>query len=153
MKKSNDMKGYSLIELVVSFAILTIVFITLGLAIAHQVRTYQEVRLTNELQQEVFDLLEVMRVGYPVDNLSEDKGLIGLATAHKVEIGFDRKSLTIKPRITNPGLNVDYYIEYHHTTDGEIKCSGRYGLFSFPERTVFPNPDFSSNRKMSSKNQ
>jgi len=150
MLKMNK-KGYSLVELIVAIPLLAIVFTTLGLTIAHQVRTYQELRLTSELNQELYNVIEIMRHGYPIDRVTDDEGLIGISTAQKVVIGFDRKSIRVEPRIVTYGLT--YYASFFLDQEGVLRTSGQYATKTYTNKAIFPDPEFSSNHKIGRKNQ
>lgn len=138
--KLKNKKGYSLIELIVAIPLLAIVFTTLGLTIAHQVRTYQELKLTSELQTELYNVIDLMRHGLPVEDVTEDEGLIGLSTAMNVKIGFDRKSIEIEPRITTLGM--PYWVKFFLNSNGELMSSGQYGLKTYTNRKIFPSDNF-----------
>jgi len=139
MKKLNN-NGYSLIEIIAGLPLVTLVFVIFGIGIAHFVTSFQEIKLYTQLQQDLFDTIEVMRHGYMYEGVTDDEGLIGIATAKKAVIGTSRKSIKITPLVLNLELERSYWVTYAVNDDNQMEINGSYGLTSFPRRkTIFPS--------------
>ncbi len=140
MKLSNQ-KGATLLELVMLTPLIALIFIPFGLATAHLFRTMDEIRLEAQLQQDMVDVLEIIRVGYidkelVFDNPTPEKiGLIGISDASEVKIYPSRKGITaIGVPIT---IGFPYETSYY-TERGEVLTSGKYELRSFRPTVIFP---------------
>jgi len=140
MKILKNNKGYSLIELVAGIPLTAVVFVIFAIGIVHFTTTFQEVKLYTQLQQDLFDAIEIMRHGYLYEGINDDEGLIGLTTAKKVKIGESRNSIRVTPLVTNLSTEELYYVDYILNDMDQIEIDGKYGLIPFTERkTVFPS--------------
>lgn len=140
MKLLKNNKGYSLMEIIAGFPLVTLVFVIFGIGIVHFTTTFQEVKLYNQLQQDLFNTIEIMRHGYMYQGVTDDEGLIGLATAKKAIIGVSRRTIRVKPLVLNLDLEEHYYVDYIVNDDNQIEINGKYGLNVFPERKlIFPS--------------
>lgn len=140
MKILRNNKGYSLIEIIAGIPLTVLVFTIFAIGILHFVTTFQEVKLYNQLSQDLFDAIEIMRHGYMYDGVTDDEGLIGFTTAKKVQIGTSRNSIKVTPLVTNINLEDDYWVTYAVNDDKQIEINGQYGFTPFPERkTIFPS--------------
>ncbi|MBT3755526.1 MAG: hypothetical protein HOD64_06640 [Candidatus Cloacimonetes bacterium] len=138
MKILKNNKGYSLIEILAGLPLVTLVFVIFGIGIIHFTTTFQEVKLYTQLQQDLFDAIEIMRHGYMYENVTDDEGLIGLSTAKKVVIGSS--SIKVTPLVLNLDLESNYWVTYAINDNSQIEINGSYGLTPFPERRViFPS--------------
>ncbi|MDP8204934.1 MAG: hypothetical protein P9L95_10430 [Candidatus Tenebribacter mawsonii] len=140
MKILKNNNGYSLIEIIAGLPLVTLVFVIFGIGIIHFTTTFQEVKLYTQLQQDLFDAIEIMRHGYMYENVTDDEGLIGLTTAKKAVIGTSRNSIKVTPLVLNLNLEERYWVTYAVNDDSQLEINGQYGLTSFPERkTIFPS--------------
>ena len=108
MKILRNNKGYSLIEIIAGIPLTVLVFTIFAIGILHFVTTFQEVKLYNQLSQDLFDAIEIMRHGYMYDGVTDDEGLIGFTTAKKVQMGTSRKSIKVAPLATKINLEGKY---------------------------------------------
>jgi len=139
MKILKNNKGYSLIEIIAGFPLVTLVFVIFGIGIIHFTTTFQEVKLYSQLQQDLFDTIEIMRHGFMYEGVTDDEGLIGLTTAKKVDTS-SIISIKITPLVLNLDLEDDYWVTYAVNDDDQIEINGNYGLTHFPEiKTIFPS--------------
>lgn len=140
MKTLKNNKGYTLIELIVGMPLAAFVFIIFAIGIVHFTTTFQEVKLYTQLQQDLFDAIEIMRHGYLYEGVNDDEGLIGITTAKKIKIGESRNSIKVTPLVTNLNTEELYYVNYILDDNNQIKIDGKYGLIPFTERkTIFPS--------------
>lgn len=139
-----NQKGYYLADLVASLPLAVLIILAFTFVVINFLRTFEEVKLYTQLQDELFSAIETMRYGYSVDYVTGNpsdpaelkEGLIGLITANEVTIGLDRRSITIKPVILTPGL--PYYSNFYLDTNNHLRASGKYGLKSFSDKLIFP---------------
>jgi len=140
MKTINNNKGYNLIELIVALPLASLVFVIFGLGIVHFTTTFQEVKLYNQLQQDLFEAVEIMKQGFMYEGVTDDEGLIGLSTAKKVDIGSSHNSIKITPLVLIESEESNYWVQYMVNDDNQLEINGNYGLTPFPERKViFPS--------------
>ncbi|MDP8269331.1 MAG: hypothetical protein P9L97_11450 [Candidatus Tenebribacter davisii] len=140
MKTINNNKGYNLIELIVALPLASLVFVIFGIGIVHFTTTFQEVKLYNQLQQDLFEAIEIMKQGFMYEGVTDNEGLIGLSTAKKVIIGSSHNSIRVTPLVLNLDVEDDYWVEYMVNDDNQLEINGNYGLNRFPERKViFPS--------------
>ncbi len=142
MKLFNQ-KGATLLELVVVAPLIVLIFVPFGLGVAHLFRTMDEVRLGTQLQQEMVDVLEMIRVGYADNDLltnssagsKQDIGLIGLAGGSKIIIEPGGRRARVEGLAITQGF--PYYTSYY-IDRGEIFASGRYELKNISPSVIFP---------------
>lgn len=140
MKTLKNDKGYSLIEIIAGLPLVTLVFVIFAIGIIHFTTTFQEVKLYTQLQQDLFDTIEIMRHGYMYENVTDNEGLIGLSTAKEVVIGTSRRSIEVKPLVLNLQLEDHYWVSYAVNDNNQMEINGQYGLNPFPERRIiFPS--------------
>lgn len=140
MKLLRNNKGYSLLEVIAGFPLVALVFVIFGIGIVHFTTTFQEVKLYNQLQEDLFNAIEIMRHGFMYEGITDDEGLIGLATAKSATIGVSRRTLQVKPLVLNANLEEHYYVNYIVNDDNQMEIDGKYGLNIFPERKlIFPS--------------
>ncbi|MCF7858893.1 MAG: hypothetical protein K9N07_06145 [Candidatus Cloacimonetes bacterium] len=133
-------KGYSLLEIIAGLPLVTLVFVIFAIGIIQFTTTFYEVRLYNKLQQDLFEALEVMRHGFMYEGVTDDEGLIGLATAKKAKISESQNSIRITPLVLNLDLEQDYWVDYILNDNNQLEINGNYGLKHFPERKqIFPS--------------
>ncbi len=139
-----NQKGYYLADLVASLPLAVLIILAFTFVVINFLRTYEEVRLYTQLQDELFAAVETMRYGYSYDDVTGNpsdpadlkEGLIGLITANEVIIGLDHSSITLIPVILTP--NLPYYSEFYLDTNNHLRASGKYGLKSFSDKLLFP---------------
>jgi hypothetical protein len=139
-----NQKGVSLVELIAAIPLTILVFVILTMAVSSFVTTYKETRLYLQLQDELYNMVDLIRHGYIDKNIEASEGLIGLMTANRVEISGGRNMMTLRPVIIAEGLPDAYKTTFYADSDGRLLVSGQYGLNSFQETQIFP----SSNRKI-----
>ncbi len=139
MKILNNDKGYSLMEIIAGLPLVTLVFVIFGIGIVHFAVTFQEVKLYTQLQEDLFNAIDIMRHGYMVDGVTDNEGLIGLSTAKSIEIGSSRNSIIIKPLVLNPDLEHVYYVQYIVNDDMQLETEGLYGLNRYQKKIIFPS--------------
>ena len=139
MKILKNNKGYSLIEIIAGLPLVALVFVIFGVGIVHFVTNFQEVRLYSQLQQDLFEAIEIMRHGYMCEGVTDNEGLIGLTTAKKVEIGISRNSIKITPLVLNLDLESLYNVKYIVNDDNQLVINGDYGLNNFRNEKIFPS--------------
>jgi len=145
MNKFKDQKGYSLVELVISLPLSILVVIIAAFAIINFVRTYNEVKLYTQLQEDLFNAVETMRYGYTKTSVtggiaspeSEKEGLIGLMTAKEVEIDHSGRLISIKPISVDPGI--EYRSTFFLDENNNLRTSGQYGIKIYQNELVFPS--------------
>ena len=138
MKIFNN-KGYSLIEIIAGLPLVTLVFVLFGIGIVHFSVTFQEVKLYTQLQEDLFNAIDIMRHGYMVDGVTDNEGLIGLSTAKSIEIGSSRNSIIVKPLVLNPDLEHVYNVKYMVNDNMQLVTEGKYGLNSYQNKLIFPS--------------
>ena len=138
MKILKNNKGYSLIEIIAGLPLVTLVFVIFGIGTVHFVTNFQEIKLYSQLQQDLFDAVEIMRHGYMCEGVTDDEGLIGLTTAKKVEIGISRKSIKITPLVLNITEENDYWVRYIVNDDMQLETKGKYGINVYQNKMIFP---------------
>jgi len=127
-------------EIIAGFPLVALVFVIFGIGIVHFTTTFQEIKLYNQLQEDLFNAIEIMRHGYIYEGVTDDEGLIGLATAKTATIGVSRRTLNVKPLVLNLNLEDLYYVNYIVNDDNQMEIDGKYGLNIFPERRlIFPS--------------
>ena len=144
IKKMFSQKGYSLADLIASLPLAVLIILAFIFVVINFLRTYEEVKLYTQLQDELFNAVETMRYGYSVDEVTGNpsdpaelkEGLIGLITANDVTIGLNHRSITLTPVVLTPGL--PYYSEFYLDTNNHLRASGKYGLKSFSDKLLFP---------------
>lgn len=142
MRKIRNEKGFSLPELIASLPLVALVFIVIAIAVISFITTYEETRLYAQLQQELFEAVETIRHGFPVDGVSDDEGLFGLMTARKVDIGLGNNSIRIIPIVPGASLEEEnYWARFYVDNEGQLLYSAQYGLDFVNERVIFPNSD------------
>ncbi len=141
--------GYSLASIVAGIPLGVLVFTIVAIAMSNFVTTYQETRLFNQLQEDLFLAVETMKYGYAVDNITKNYGLIGIMTAHKARISNTRNRISLEPIIVNPGQ--PFNSTFYRDDSGVIRCSGTYAFQSFSgsEHPIFPE----ASRKIGHRNQ
>ena len=138
MKILKNNKGYSLIEIIAGFPLVALVFVIFGIGIVHFTTTYQEVRLYTQLQQDLFEAIEIMRHGYMLDGVTDDEGLIGLTTAKKIDVS-STISIRVTPLVLNLDLEEDYNVTYYVDDNMQLRVNGSYGVKHFRNEPVFPS--------------
>ncbi|MEA2095476.1 MAG: hypothetical protein U9P73_02120 [Candidatus Cloacimonadota bacterium] len=138
MKLLKNNRGYSLIEIIAGLPLVALVFVVFGIGTVHFVTNFQEVKLYSQLQQDLFDAIEVMRHGYMCDGVTDDEGLIGIATAKKVRVGDSRNSIKVMPITLNTAEEESYWVKYIVNDDMQLETKGRYGINSYENKVVFP---------------
>ncbi len=123
MKLLKNNRGYSLIEIIAGLPLVALVFVIFGIGTVHFVTNFQEVKLYSQLQQDLFDAIEVMRHGYMCQGVTDDEGLIGIATAKKVRVGESRNYIWVYPLTLN---------------DMQLETKGYYGINRYQNKMVFP---------------
>lgn len=138
IKQLKNEKGYSLASIVAGLPLAVLVFAIVTLAMVNFITTYQETRLFNQLQDDLFQAVETMKYGYAVDNITANYGLIGMMTAQEVEIANTRNSVKLTPVIVNPGQ--PFWSTFYLDSNGVIRCSGAYAFQSFSggNHPIFP---------------
>jgi len=99
-----NQKGVSLVELIAAIPLTILVFVILTMAVSSFVTTYKETRLYLQLQDELYNMVDLIRHGYIDKNIEASEGLIGLMTANRVEISGGRNMMTLRPVIIAEGL-------------------------------------------------
>jgi len=138
MKILKNNKGYSLIEIIAGLPLVTLVFVIFGIGTVHFVTNFQEIKLYSQLQQDLFDAVEIMRHGYMCEGVTDDEGLIGLTTAKNIEIGISRKSIKITPLVLNTTEENDYWVRYIVNDDMQLETKGKYGINVYQNKMIFP---------------
>jgi len=139
MKILKNNKGYSLIEIIAGLPLVALVFVIFGVGIVHFTTTFQEVKLYTQLQQDLFDAIEIMRHGYMLDGITDDEGLIGLTTAKKIE-NDAIISLKVYPLVLNLNLEDLYWVTYKVDDNMQLKIDGSYGgSKQFDNELIFPS--------------
>ena len=137
MKLIKNNKGYSLIEIIAGLPLIALVFVIFGVGIIHFTTTFQEVKLYNQLQQELFGAIETMRHGFMVEGVTDNEGLIGLTTAKKID-ATSTISLKVTPLVLNLALEEDYNVTYFVDDNMQLKINGSYGVKHFQNKLIFP---------------
>ena len=138
MKILKNNKGYSLIEIIAGLPLVTLVFVIFGIGTVHFVTNFQEIKLYSQLQQDLFDAVEIMRHGYMCEGVTDDEGLIGITTAKDIEIGISRKSVKITPLVLNITEENDYWVRYIVNDDMQLETKGKYGINDYQNKMIFP---------------
>ena len=138
MKILKNNKGYSLIEIIAGLPLVALVFVIFGIGIVHFTTNYQEVRLYSQLQQDLFEAIEIMRHGYMLDGVTDDEGLIGLTTAKKIDVS-STISLRVTPLVLNLDLEEDYNVTYYVDDNKQLRVNGSYGVKHFQNEPIFPS--------------
>ena len=139
MKILKNNKGYSLIEIIAGLPLVTLVFVIFGIGIIHFTTTYQEIRLYTQLQQDLFEAIEIMRHGYMLDGVTDDEGLIGLTTAKTIDLS-SVVELEVKPLVLNQNLERLYWVRYYVDDNMQLKVRGSYGgSKNFNNEPIFPS--------------
>ncbi len=139
MKILINNKGYSLIEIVAGLPLVALVFVIFGVGIVHFTTTFQEVKLYTQLQQDLFDAIEIMRHGYMLDGVTDDEGLIGLTTAKKID-NSSVISLKVTPLVLNLDLEELYWVTYYVDDNMQLKINGSYGgSKNFDNELIYPS--------------
>ena len=139
MKILKNNKGYSLIEIIAGLPLVALVFVIFGIGIVHFTTTYQEVRLYTQLQQDLFEAIEIMRHGYMLDGVTDDEGLIGLTTAKKIDLS-STAALKVTPLVLNQELENLYWVKYYVDDNMQLKVRGSYGASkNFNNEPIFPS--------------
>ena len=139
MKILKNNKGYSLIEIIAGLPLVALVFVIFGLGIVHFTTTFQEVKLYTQLQQDLFDAIEIMRHGYMLDGVTDDEGLIGLTTAKKID-NSSVISLKVTPLVLNLDLEELYWVTYYVDDNMQLKINGSYGgSKNFDNELIYPS--------------
>ncbi len=136
-----NQKGVSLLEMVVALPLAVMVLAGLSVAILNFIINYQEVKLYTQLQEDLFNAIETIRYGYTYENVTEDEGLIGLATARNASIGITDNSLLIKPVIIDQSFGSNsHWSRFRIDGNGHMNVYSRYGVLHFEEaKQVFPS--------------
>ena len=110
-----------------------------GIGIVHFTTTYQEIRLYSQLQQDLFEAIEIMRHGYMLDGVTDDEGLIGLTTAKTIDLS-SVVELEVKPLVLNQNLESLYWVRYYVDDTMQLKIRGSYGASkNFNNEPIFPS--------------
>jgi len=139
MKILKNNKGYSLIEIIAGLPLVTLVFVIFGIGTVHFVTTFQEVTLYTQLQDDLFNAIEIMRHGYMVEDVTDDEGLIGLTTAKKITFSSSRNYIWVYPLALNPELEESYKVKFSVNGNMQLETEGYYGLNSYRGKMVFPS--------------
>ncbi|MDA3814106.1 MAG: hypothetical protein PF570_07630 [Candidatus Cloacimonetes bacterium] len=139
MKILKNNKGYSLIEIIAGLPLVTLVFVIFGIGIVHFVTTFQEITLYTQLQDDLFNAIEIMRHGYMVEDVTDDEGLIGLTTAKKVTFSSSRNYIWVYPLALNPELEESYKVKFLINNDMQLETEGIYGLNNYQGKMIFPS--------------
>lgn len=139
-----NQKGYYLADLVASLPLAVLIILAFTFVVINFLRTFEEVKLYTQLQDELFYAIETMRYGYsessitgnPSDPAELKEGLIGLITANEVTIGLDHHSITLVPVILTPDL--PYYSRFYLDTNNHLRAFGKYGIKPKFDKLLFP---------------
>ena len=112
MKLLKNEKGVSLVEIVAGIPLAVILFGVLAMSMMHFVKTYQETILYNQLQEDLYNVIETIRYGYSDDYFNMGEGMIGLITARDVDVSANRRILTVYPLLVeqNPNFRCVYTV-------------------------------------------
>jgi len=112
MKLLKNEKGVSLVEVIAGIPLAIILFGVLAMTMLHFVQVYQETKLYTQLQEDLYNAIEVIRYGYSDEYYNMGEGLIGLMTARDVEISPNRRIMTVYPMLVeqNPNFKCVYTI-------------------------------------------
>ncbi len=138
MRILKNNKGYSLIEIVAGLPLVALVFVIFGVGIVHFTTTFQEVKLYTQLQQDLFEAIEIMRHGYMLDGVTDNEGLIGLTTAKKID-NSSVISLKVTPLVLNQDMEDDYNVTYYVDDNMQLRADGSYGVKHFSKEPIFPS--------------
>ena len=139
MKLLKNNKGYSLIEIIAGLPLVALVFVIFGIGIVHFVTTFQEITLYTQLQDDLFNAIEIMRHGYMVEDVTDNEGLIGLTTAKKVTFSSSRNYIWVYPLALNPELEESYKVKFSVNDRMQLETEGRYGLNNYQGKMIFPS--------------
>jgi hypothetical protein len=139
-----NQKGISLVELVVSIPLALLVILILSIVLINFVTTYQEVKLYLELQENLFNTLEMIRYGYvyepftdsPSDDPQNKRPIIGLMTANEIDLGIHPHSISL---YQEGGYRADYY-----AADGKIFLNLSNPNWSETGIQIFPPDDINN---------
>lgn len=135
-----NQSGFSLTDLMASLPLTALVFIVLIISLTQFARSYEEVKLFVQLQNELFEVVETMRYGITKDGVTDKEALMGIMAAKKVTINPERTEIVIKPLRTSTGLSEeDFKSKIWLTDKGEIKGWSRYGVKNTGTRSLFPS--------------
>ncbi len=138
MKLLKNNRGYSLIEIIAGLPLVALVFVIFGIGTVHFVTNFQEVKLYSQLQQDLFDAIEVMRHGYMCQGVTDDEGLIGIATAKKVRVGESRNYIWVYPLTLNETEEENYKVRFSVNDNMQLETKGYYGINRYQNKMVFP---------------
>ncbi len=138
MKILKNNKGYSLIEIIAGLPLVALVFVIFGIGTVHFVTNFQEVKLYSQLQQDLFEAIEVMRHGYMCEGVTDNEGLIGIATAKKVTISASGNSIKVMPLTLNTVEEEHYWVRYIVNDDMQLETKGSYGINRYQNKMLFP---------------
>ena len=139
MKLLKNNKGYSLIEIIAGLPLVALVFVIFGIGIVHFVTTFQEITLYTQLQDDLFNAIEIMRHGYMSEGDTDNEGLIGLTTAKKVTFSSSRNYIWVYPLALNPELEESYKVKFSVNDRMQLETEGRYGLNNYQGKMIFPS--------------
>ena len=139
MKILRNNRGYSLIEIIAGLPLVALVFVIFGIGTVHFVTTFQEIKLYTQLQEDLFNAIEVMRHGFMYEGVTDNEGLIGLTTAKKVTFSSSRDFIWIYPLALNPELEENYKVRFSVNDDMQLETKGYYGLNNYQGEMIFPS--------------
>ena len=139
MKLLKSNKGYSLIEIIAGLPLVALVFVIFGIGIVHFVTTFQEITLYTQLQDDLFNAIEIMRHGYMSEGDTDNEGLIGLTTAKKVTFSSSRNYIWVYPLALNPELEESYKVKFSVNDRMQLETDGYYGLNDYHGKMIFPS--------------
>jgi hypothetical protein len=96
-----NQRGLSLVELIASIPLALLVLFILTIVLINFITSYQEVRLYLQLQEELFNTLEMVRYGFLYEKFTDSpaadpkykRPIVGLMTANSVDIGIHPNSI------------------------------------------------------------
>lgn len=145
MRKNKQQCGYSLLELILALPLMVLIFLPVGTAMTFLVRTYHEMQLYTKLQQDMFFVLDQIRVGVTVgqaqngsnlpSNVTDGLMFSGLKTAEKVQIVPGGKIIYVYQKPETVGR--DYYSKFYVERD-ILKADAFLGLNSYVNQELFP---------------
>ncbi|MCD4819376.1 MAG: hypothetical protein K8S23_11860 [Candidatus Cloacimonetes bacterium] len=145
MKILKNNKGSSLIELVASIPLGVLIFAILTIVLISFMTSFQETKLYTQLQEELFDSIEVIRHGFLYDDLtghntdlpSTKKNLIGLLTANKVVFNASSRIIEVFP-INLQGEAWISKAKFYLSDKKELKVDLTYPLGHVIGKRIFP---------------
>jgi len=145
MKILKNNSGTTLIELVASIPLGIIVFLILTIVLINFMTSYNDTRLFIQLQEELFDSIEIIRHGFEYERLTgssddppgQKKDIIGLLTAKEAVIGTAGRYLEVYP-INLQGAGWVSKAKFYISDNGELKIDLTYPLGHASGERIFP---------------